>query len=137
MSYNCMKPDSPTSPGAAEPQGAVPPAAAASTGSSAGQPEVRRRFGRLPQETLKCNLGTVLDFSAGGMRVLCRKLPPTRTEVQIGGYELPGRLIGLLVWSKRVGLFKYEVGIQFDKLTPEMSSMLLHIAAANRKRQVI
>ena len=38
----------------------------------------QRKFGRFIQHRLTCNLGTVLDFSAGGMAVRCmRGLPIT------------------------------------------------------------
>jgi hypothetical protein len=97
----------------------------------------KRRFGRLPQDTLVSNLGTVLDISAGGMRVLCRKVPRGRLEVKLLENELPGRLTGEVAWSRRVGLFKYEVGVRFDNMSPEIAQRLTAIAGANRLRRVM
>jgi hypothetical protein len=97
----------------------------------------RRKFGRLPQDTLKSNLGAVLDISAGGMRVLCHRVPRGQVEIYLLDNQLPGRLMAEVSWSKRVGLFKFEVGLRFENLTPSMSQCLTSIAAANRQRRVM
>lgn len=97
----------------------------------------RRRFGRLPLETLECNLGTVLDLSAGGMRVLCRKVPKVQTIVEIDGYPMPQPLIANVTWTRRTGLFKHEVGLQFQNVSPEIARVLSQIAGCNRMRRVM
>jgi hypothetical protein len=102
-----------------------------------GVPEPRRRTGRLPQESLMCNLGLILDLSVGGMRILCRKAPTHPVEIEITGHTLPGKLIATLAWSKKVGLFKTEIGLRFEKVTAEMATCLTQIAAINRFRRVI
>ena len=97
----------------------------------------RRRTGRLPQESLVSNLGMVLDISVGGMRVLCRKVPTGKIDVQLVGYDLPGTLSATPAWSKKVGFFKSEVGLRFEEVTPEMALYLTRIAATHRFRRVI
>jgi len=96
-----------------------------------------RRAGRLPQDTLACNLGIVLDISAGGMRVLCSKMPPRRTEIVLLGHNLPGPLVAEITWYKRVGFFKREVGMQFVNVTPQIANCLTSIARDNRTRRAV
>ena len=97
----------------------------------------RRRAGRLPQDTLACNIGIVLDISAGGMRVLCTKMPPRQLEVSLFGHQLPGPLTAQVSWYKRVGLFKREVGMCFVNVTPEIANCLTSIARDNRLRRAV
>ncbi|MEM6258172.1 MAG: DnaJ domain-containing protein [Planctomycetota bacterium] len=98
-----------------------------------GSPSWReRRSPRYRGETVRCALGTILDISATGMRVLCDGKPP----VQIGG-AMPIRLkfddgslqIGTQIrWCKRRGLKRYEIGLQFIQLKPGMEKVLEAIA---------
>jgi hypothetical protein len=99
----------------------------------------RRRFGRLPQDTLMCNVGAVVDISAGGMRILCTHNPPERVHIRLEGYDLPGPLMAELAWSKRARLFSRErlVGMRFVNLTPELAKCLTDIAGTNRFRRAI
>jgi hypothetical protein len=97
----------------------------------------RRRHGRLPQETLKCNVGEILDLSAGGMRVLTRRVPAEAVKVRIEGYEFPGELIAEVAWTKRLSMFKREVGFRFLSISPEVAQVLTSIAAVNRFRRAI
>src|SRR5688572_23729885 len=97
----------------------------------------RRRTGRLQQEMLSCNIGDVLDISAGGMRVLSRQNVPERIQVFLNGYQLPGKLIAELAWTKKVGLRKLEVGLRFVDVSPEVAQTLTAIAASNRFRTAI
>jgi hypothetical protein len=107
-----------------------------SSGPEVGQ-SIRRRFGRLPLETLECNLGTILDLSAGGMRVQCRRIPKLMTPVQIEGFPMPQPLHAKVTWARRVGLFRHEVGLQFVDVTPQLASILARVAGCNRLRRVM
>jgi hypothetical protein len=97
----------------------------------------RRRFGRLPQESLQCNLGLVIDISAGGMRVLTRSKPRNNIHITLHGYPLPGPLVANVTWVKRAGLFMREIGLCFEGVTPEMAQVLTGIASIHRFRRVI
>lgn len=93
-------------------------------------PQSRRRFGRIRQESLTCNLGVVHDLSAGGMRVCGRRSPAWDVIVQIrfDGFQLPGPLCATMTWSRRVGLFKHEFGVRFEDPDPEVLRCLTMIA---------
>jgi hypothetical protein len=97
----------------------------------------RRKSGRLPQDAMACNLGIVLDISAGGMSVLCTRRPRKRCQVHLHGFKLPARLMAVRTWCKRLGLFKQKVGLRFENVTPEMARRLTAIAATNRARRVL
>jgi hypothetical protein len=99
--------------------------------------ENRRRCGRLPQDTLSCNLGTVLDISATGMRVLGVRVPGHGVKVKIRGVRFPQTLRAKVTWSKRLGLFRHEVGLEFLDVSPETAKVLTAIAIDGRKRRAI
>lgn len=98
--------------------------------------DCRRGSPRMPQEMLRCNLGQVLELSAGGMRVLCEKLPPPEAVVEFPDYALPGKLTGNVVWSRPCEGSLREVGIRFRGLTPKMTLRLSEIGAFNRDRRI-
>jgi hypothetical protein len=97
----------------------------------------RRQHGRLPQDTLKSNLGDVLNLSAGGMRVICKDTPPTRIHVSLEGHKLPGPLLAELAWTKKRGMFKHEVGYKFVNISQAVADHLTRIAGTNRFRRAI
>jgi len=97
----------------------------------------RRRSGRLPQESLVCNLGPILDISIGGMRVLSRSPLRGNVNIQFRDYALPERLDATVTWSKRTGLFSREVGLRFENVTPRLCAVLTQIASLHRYRRAI
>ena len=97
----------------------------------------RRRHGRLEQEAVTCDLGTVLDLSASGMRIGSRRVPKGDFVVCIRGYDIAVVVTGRLAWQKKVGLFRHELGVEFIDLTEEMSRQLNSLAMNHRQRRVI
>ncbi|MEM7230127.1 MAG: PilZ domain-containing protein [Planctomycetota bacterium] len=97
----------------------------------------RRHSGRLPQEGLMSNLGPVLDLSSSGMRVEARRTPEREVEVCLYNDGEGVRVKGEIIWSKRSGLLKRELGVRFVDVTPEVSAVLTRIAAANRFRRAM
>jgi hypothetical protein len=93
-----------------------------------------RRTGRLCQHTLSCNLGRVLDISAGGMRIITRKVPRGFVDVHLVGHPLPGSLKAVRQWSRRLGWFRHEVGLRFETVTPDVAQRLSAIACSCRLR---
>ena len=92
-------------------------------------PNNRRKSGRLKSEgTLGCNLGTVLDLSRGGMRILSsRRLKGERmaklsTDDQ--GLQVPSKVI----WCQRVGFGRHICGLEFATTTPEIAHQLTTFA---------
>lgn len=97
----------------------------------------RRRSGRLPQESLVCNLGLVIDISIGGMRVLSRTAHSGVVKVKFRDYPMPEPLQATVTWSKRAGIFMRELGLRFENLSPQLTSMLTQIASAHRFKRAI
>ncbi|MCH8164094.1 MAG: PilZ domain-containing protein [Planctomycetes bacterium] len=97
--------------------------------------DARRAYGRLRQEALDCNLGAVLDLSLGGMRVQCNRPPKGEVDVELVGSEVKLRLRAQVVWTRRVGFRKYEVGLNFLRLPAETSKQLTRISLNHRVRR--
>jgi len=95
-----------------------------------------RQHGRLHQELLECNLGSVLDASAGGMRVLSSERPPRRVEITFEGYSLPGVLEAEVAWQRELPDHKWELGLKFIGVTPEINDALTAIGRDNRIRRI-
>ena len=79
----------------------------------------RRAQGRLPQELLRSNLGPVLDLSMGGMRVRCTRARKGDVDVELMELEEPVKLRAEVMWTRRQGLRRYEVGLKFLDVPPE------------------
>jgi hypothetical protein len=97
----------------------------------------RRRAGRLPQELLACQYGAVRDLSSGGMRVICRRLPPSTCVIRLMGGPRQLDIKAKIAWGRRLGLFKHEIGFEFVDVSPEMASELTALASANRTRRLV
>jgi signal transduction histidine kinase len=97
----------------------------------------RRAHGRLPQELLKCTIGLVLDLSMGGMRVQCNKAPKGRLDVEIEDHEGPVKLQAEVMWSRRLGFRKYEVGLYFPHVPPDVARQLTRVSLNHRLRRLM
>jgi signal transduction histidine kinase len=97
----------------------------------------RRAHGRLPQELLQSSLGPVLDLSMGGMRVQCPKAPKGRIEVELEDAEGPVRLQAEVMWSRRLGFRKYEVGLYFSHVAPDVAKQLTRVSLNHRLRRLL
>jgi len=73
----------------------------------------QRRHGRLDGEGLQCNLGQVLNISAGGMVVTGRVQRENWAEIALGDEGCEITVIGHRVWSRRVNRRTEEVGYRF------------------------
>lgn len=102
------------------------------------QPEDdRRAHGRLPQELLKSNLGPVLDLSMGGMRVRCAKAPKGRVQVELEDADGPVRVQAEVMWTRRLGFRKYEVGLYFPHVPPNVAKQLTKVSLNHRLRRLL
>ena len=102
-----------------------------------GRRSGRRLPGRLPQEGLHCNLGPVLDLSAGGMRVLAKRPHHGELTVCVDGFDMSLRLQANIVWCERHGLRCYEMGLKFLYVAEEMGRVLSRISQMHRKQRAI
>ncbi|MCI0365263.1 MAG: PilZ domain-containing protein [Phycisphaerales bacterium] len=91
-----------------------------------------RRYGRLPQEHLRCNLGEIIDISAGGMCVVSDHFPPLTMQISFTGYTLLEPLVAQRMWCKPRRGSKWEVGLKFVDVTPALAEGLTFIARAHR-----
>ena len=89
----------------------------------------RRRFGRFNAGRLGCNLGRVMDLSGGGMRVRCPRRCSGIVEVQLWTVTRQTTVQAKVVWTRRIGFRKYELGLEFRDLTPETTQDLSTFAA--------
>jgi len=101
-------------------------------------PDANRRVqGRLPQELLQSNLGPVLDLSMGGMRVRCSRAPKGEVDVDLMGLQAPVRLRAEVMWTRRQGLRKYEVGLKFVDISPDVAKQLTELSLNHSLRQLL
>jgi hypothetical protein len=93
----------------------------------------RRRSGRLFQESLASNFGPVIDVSTDGVRIRCHRIPNVRKGIELHGL-LAGavRLQCEIAWTKRVGLFTWEVGIRLLDLDDYARRRLRELSLGNK-----
>ncbi|NRA58795.1 MAG: PilZ domain-containing protein [Phycisphaerales bacterium] len=85
-------------------------------------PDQKRRTGRIAPEGFKCDLGKVLDLSAGGIRISGRGPKPGdegdaiafKLDWGLGSMVFQGRVMRL----ERRALFGWVAGVSFENLTP-------------------
>jgi hypothetical protein len=97
----------------------------------------RRAAGRVLQQGVACNLGIVIDMSAGGMRVLCTRGHHGQMLIRL---QSDCDVMSLLVetaWSHRAGFRRHMVGLRFLDVDAETARRLAAIALSHRLREAI
>lgn len=89
----------------------------------------RRRFGRFNAGRLGCSLGRVMDLSGGGMRIRCTRRCSGIVKVQLWTVKRQTTVQAKIVWTRRIGFRRYELGLEFRDLTPETTQDLSTFAA--------
>ena len=85
----------------------------------------RRSERRIDQVELHCSLGRVLDITSAGMRVMCRRVPKeTRIRIDLNTTVNPLPVRVEVVWAKRLGFRKHEVGLHFLEPSPELDEFV-------------
>ncbi len=97
----------------------------------------RRAHGRLPQELLQCSLGPVLDLSMGGMRIHCSRAPKGEVDVELLDLEHPVSIRAEVMWARKIGFRKYEVGLNFPHVGPEVAKQLTRVSLNHRLRRLL
>lgn len=93
----------------------------------------RRAHNRLAQESIRSNLGLVLDLSKGGMRVQSRKLPEDEVlDVELSDDEDTLLLRAEVAWSRKTGFRRFEIGLRFIDFGGELEARLTSLATRNR-----
>lgn len=91
-------------------------------------------YPRLPQEGLHSNLGRVLDLSLDGMRIVSARVPPEDEPVEVELRDPDGEvcLKARVVWSRRVGFRRHEIGMRFLDMTRELAAKLTRVSLNHR-----
>ena len=79
---------------------------------------------------MECNLGRVLDISAGGMRVLSSRPLKGRQVVELSTTSRRLKVFGDVIWCKKVGFRKHEAGLEYVDRSPELARALGAFATA-------
>jgi hypothetical protein len=89
----------------------------------------RRRHGRLNTESLTINNGVVLDLSASGMRAQVKgKVLFTvgdQAAFRLRSCAREMSVDGRVVWVKKAGFRKHQIGVEFVNITPERMQKLM------------
>ena len=100
--------------------------------------ELRRRP-RFKQEMMSSSVGQVLDLSRSGMRVVGRRLEPGSTHVvRITCFDTAvGPIDARVVWTRKVGMFKWESGLEFLGVDDATSDALARAAMVSRNQRTM
>ncbi len=101
------------------------------TGSAPPDESNRRRHGRIKPESLDCNLGQVVDFSASGIRIVSRRPLQDREHVALIHDHLQLTVRARVHWTRKVSFWKHESGLEFECVRPGDASLLRHIAVGH------
>ena len=94
----------------------------------------RRKSGRVNEETVACNLGSVINLSTGGLRLLSHRRLNGILSIELWDTHRGLRLRGKVTWCRRIGFRKHELGVEFINLTPDIAGDLARIAIDNRRQ---
>lgn len=84
---------------------------------------------------LRSNLGKVVDLSSTGALVVSRTAGPEGTIAFIVG-DTHGSVscAARVVWTRRCGLFRHEIGLSFPELAPEQAATIRRLVAEHELR---
>jgi hypothetical protein len=104
------------------------------SGSSNGKSSTsdNRRAGRIKADGIDTSFGEMVDLSATGMKIRCGRTIPAAgnmIECSIEGPDGEFRLMANVVWSRRLGVFVGEAGLEFTDVNMEQRKQLNRLAA--------
>jgi len=97
----------------------------------------RRGGGRMLQTGVVSNLGVVVDISAGGMRVLASRRYHGERKIRLLHTDGELRLKATVVWTRRLGLWRHEVGLRFINLDAATAAKLTVIGCTHGLRDAL
>ncbi len=92
----------------------------------------RRLAVRVNVRQLKCNLGRVRDISSRGVRLLSRRKLRGWHVIRLFDRDGDVHVNVEVRRSRRLGLFKHEIGLQFLKVPPDITAKLTTLIFKNR-----
>ncbi len=87
---------------------------------------------RVNVRQLKCNLGRVLDLSSGGVRLLSRRKLRGWHVIRLFDRDDDVHIDVEVRWSRRLGLWKHEIGLRFLNVTSDIAVQLTTLVSRNR-----
>jgi hypothetical protein len=98
----------------------------------------RRRTGRVRLEpSLTCNLGRVLDLSAGGLSVMTRRALEGVVVLELSDEQGGLRCEAKIVRCRRLGFFRHEVGVQLPPLDDQARATLNRFCMTHRDENAV
>jgi hypothetical protein len=96
-----------------------------------------RRTGRKRCHTLVCEFGEIVDLSADGMRIRqrggARVKQNDQIVISISFMSNEVQLKARVIWSRKTGFRRREIGLQFVELAPQVKSTLEEIVQCASK----
>ncbi|MCK4873005.1 MAG: DnaJ domain-containing protein [Phycisphaerales bacterium] len=93
----------------------------------------RRRHRRYQTAGVTCDLGELLDLSRSGVRVACDGKPTVvegeRATLTLTAIDGAVRVTGHVVWIRRTGVRRREIGIAFVTMPPDTEAALESLAS--------
>jgi hypothetical protein len=94
----------------------------------------RRSRGRVRMEGVESNLGSVLDLSATGARVLSDRQHQGVVSLEIRTFDESLKSSAEIVWTRKVAHRQFLIGLRLLELTAEDQRKLAKIASSHRPR---
>ncbi|MHC4416479.1 MAG: PilZ domain-containing protein [Planctomycetota bacterium] len=89
----------------------------------------RRRSGRVNAERkVACDKGAVVNLSVGGMRLRSHRRWSGKLDVDLWAASARVTVRAQVIWSRRVGFRRFEVGLKFIEVTPDILRALTTFA---------
>lgn len=100
-----------------------------------------RRHGRVRCQHVVCSLGEVVDLSASGLSARCRGRPLYKVGepivVSIEGLEGAFDVASRVVWIRRTGIFRHEIGVAFLALSAGARQELTALGRSAANNEII
>jgi hypothetical protein len=104
-------------------------------------PKIPRRHGRVRCQHIECSLGRVLNLSASGLNAACRGRPVYELGepivVTIHGLEGPFEVPARVVWIRKIGFRRHEVGVTFLAVSDHARQSLTALGRAAASNETI
>ena len=102
-------------------------------------PDNRRSAGRVPVSGARVELGQIINLSLTGAKVASKVSLPvgTRMRLRVSNDDLAVNVVGEVVWCRRTGWFRFQLGLAFRDVNPEDARKLTQLCTACRDRLVM
>lgn len=95
---------------------------------SHGDPSNMRKHGRVRASSVWCSHGTVLDLSAGGVRLRRTRAMSGDQVLRLQAEDEGLTVRARVVWAQKLGFRKHEIGLEFYDLPDRAKTMIRRLA---------